>query len=81
MTTQSQSAHWDQSKFDATFISTHEICEELKVERCTVLVAKRSGKLPQPISFANCDIWIRNEVRPILDDWKVSLNKRRRIGQ
>ena len=81
MNNQLTDANWDQSKFDAMFITAHEICEELKVERCTVLFAKRNGKLPEPISVANCEIWIRSDIRPILDEWKVSLNKRRRITQ
>lgn len=80
MSNQSADPIWDQNKFDTTFITTHEICEELKVERCTVLFAKRNGKLPEPISVANCDIWVRDDIRPILNEWKISLNKRRRVG-
>lgn len=72
-----------QDEFDETYITSTEICAELGVTRSTVLMGKKRGMLPDPISVnrpqqgAHIVIWKRQAVRPYIDAWKISLQSRR----
>lgn len=68
-----------QERFDEVYITSSEIAEELKIERSTIVNARRRGLLPEPIIIKGIRafIWERNTVRPLLDAWKVSLASRR----
>jgi predicted DNA-binding transcriptional regulator AlpA len=75
-----QTIQWSQELFDETFIGTSEICSKLKIARSTILLSRKSGRFPEPIKTVNGDFWARAIVKPILEDWEKSLNKRRKIA-
>lgn len=60
-----------QLEFDNTYITSSEICKRLRINRCTLLQARRNGVLPDPIRVNGTQlyIWIRNEVNPALKSW------------
>ena len=53
------------------------------VNRSTVLLAVRSGKLPDPITIRRADggvhiaLWPRVDIASALADWAVALNSRK----
>jgi hypothetical protein len=48
------------------------------VTRTTILSARRTGKLPDPIDVqGKIFIWERDKVKPYLDAWKIVLDVRR----
>jgi len=65
-----------QQQFDEKYISSTEVCQELRVHRTTVLLATRTGKLPPPIVLrrpngdAQIMLWERQSLLPVLADWK-----------
>lgn len=68
-----------QEQFDEKYITSAEICKELRVGRTTVLNAKRRGLLPDAVLVNGglvC-IWERAKARPYIDAWKVVLNVRK----
>lgn len=67
-----------QREFDERYITTSEIMTRLDVTRTTILAARRSGKLPDPIDIqGKIFVWERAKVTPYLDAWKVVLDARR----
>lgn len=68
-----------QEEFDATYITSSEICKELGITRATIVQGRRRGLLPDPIVIngAQIAIWKRMSVRPYLDAWKINLQARR----
>lgn len=72
----------DQEEFDNTYISSLEILAELKLNRSTLVQAHRRGELPKGIKVSRPDgvphiiFWRRSQVEPIIEAWKVRLNKR-----
>lgn len=68
-----------QEEFDATYITSSEICEELGITRATIVQGRKRGLLPDPVTVngAQITIWRRDKVRPFLDAWKVILQARR----
>jgi hypothetical protein len=72
-----------QDDFDAKYITSTEICQTLGIHRCTVLMAVRSGRLPEPIIIRRPDgaahilLWLRDEVVFKMADWAVSLASRK----
>lgn len=60
-----------QAEFDKTYITSTEICKTLKINRCTLLQARRKGKLPAPIEVNGSQmfIWLRVEAAPIVREW------------
>lgn len=67
-----------QQTFDAKYITATEIMETLGIARSTLLVARRNGKLPNPILIAGqIYIWERDKVRDYLAAWKLMLDTRR----
>jgi hypothetical protein len=73
-----------QERFDATYISSTEICQRLDVHRSTVFNGARTGKLPEEgiiIRRANGDphimLWMREEAEPMLDVWAKAIASRK----
>ena len=55
-----------------------EIMQTMGVTRTTILSARRTGKLPDPIDIqGKIFIWERDKVTPYLDAWKIVLDARR----
>lgn len=71
-----------QQEFDETYITSTEICETLKINRATVLHARKRGLLPEPISLNNSRlfIWKRSAIQKSLDAWKIMLDARRGLS-
>lgn len=70
-----------QREFDARYITSSEIMEKLDVSRTTILAARRTGKLPDPILIkGQIFIWERSTVDTYLDAWKIILDARRGAG-
>lgn len=67
-----------QREFDERYITSSEIMEKLGVTRTTILLARRTGKLPDPIDIqGKIFIWERSKVAGYLDAWKIILDARR----
>lgn len=67
-----------QREFDERYITSSEIMKTMGVTRTTILWARRTGKLPDPIDIhGKIFIWERDKVKPYLDAWKVVLDVRR----
>lgn len=67
-----------QREFDERYISSTEIMRTMRVTRTTILSARRTGKLPEPIDIqGKIFIWERGKVKPYLDAWKIVLDVRR----
>lgn len=66
-----------QKAFDAQYITSSEICEELKVSRTSIANARKTGTLPNPIAVNGLHIfiWERARVRPFIDAWKEQLHR------
>ena len=69
-----------QEEFDATYITSSEICRELEITRATIVQGRDRGLLPDGISVNGGQllIWKREPLRPYLDAWKLTLKARRR---
>lgn len=67
----------NQAAFDAQYITTTEIMQNLLVNRTTVLARVRTGFLPEGIKVGNCLLWERELIQPKLDDWKQMLTLKR----
>lgn len=69
-----------QQEFDERYITSSEIMEKLDVTRPTILFARRTGKLPNPIDIRNkIFIWERAKVTPYIEAWKIILDARRGV--
>ena len=68
-----------QAKFDATYITSSEILEELDLTRASLMHARRTGKLPPAIEVndGRLFIWERQTVQPYIENWKQALKFRR----
>lgn len=67
-----------QREFDERYITSSEIMQSMGVTRTTILLARRTGKLPEPIDVqGKIFIWERAKVQPYLDAWKIVLDVRR----
>ena len=68
-----------QARFDELYITSNEIQKTLKVERSSILKARRRGMLPEPVVIrgVNTFIWERAPLKPFLDAWTISLASRR----
>jgi hypothetical protein len=68
-----------QVEFDRKYISSTELCKELGVTRATLVNGRRRGALPEPVRInrpngdAHVMLWLRDEVKPYVDTWKVEL--------
>ena len=72
-----------QQEFDNKYITSSEICQVLGIHRCTVLLAIRTGRLPEgiiirrPNGVPQIQLWERDVVAPILVDWSKDLVARK----
>lgn len=68
-----------QKDFDAKYITSTEIQKRMKVERASILNARRRGLLPNPVIVpgVRAFIWEREAVEPYLKAWEISLASRR----
>lgn len=72
-----------QEEFDATYITSTEICRDLGVTRASVTNARDRGALPEPVRInrANGDvhimIWLRAEAEPHIAAWRQELEAKR----
>lgn len=77
----SSNANDAQREFNERYITSSEIMEKLRVTRTTILLARRTGKLPDPINIqGKIFVWERDKVTPYLDAWKIVLDVRRGAG-
>ncbi len=67
-----------QSEFNRRYITSSEICFRLAISRSSITSAIRRGKLPEPIRIgeAQASLWVRDEVEPIVTEWKASFGLR-----
>ena len=68
-----------QEDFDAKYITSTEICQDLDVTRASVANARERGALPEPVRInrPNGDphimIWLREEAAPHIERWRAEL--------
>lgn len=72
-----------QREFDATYISVSEICDRLKINRSSVMHAKKKGCLPNAVDVCHGTItlWRRAEVAEYLDAWERVLMSKRELAE
>lgn len=65
--------------FNQRYITSCEVCKILEIPRATIVAGKNNGKLPNPIEVPgiNLTIWERESLVPFINEWKISLDKRR----
>ena len=69
-----------QKKFNEKYITSSEIMQTLNVTRTSILSARKTKKLPDPIDIqGKIFIWERDKVTPYLNAWKMVLDARRGI--
>ncbi len=67
-----------QQEFDETYITSTEITERLSIHRCTLILARKRGQLPDPILVNDqIFVWRRKDVEANLTQWEQSLKARR----
>lgn len=68
-----------QKRFDDLYITSTEIQKRMKVERSSILGARRRGLLPDPVRVAGVGafIWEREPLETYLKSWEISLASRR----
>lgn len=61
-----------QAKFNMTYIGSVEICNYLEISRVGLHHGRKRGKLPPPIRIpgTNTFLWEREEVTPMMEEWK-----------
>ena len=69
-----------QIEFDSKYITAAQIMQDLQLTRTSLLYARRTGKLPEPIvvNDGRLFIWLRKDIEPYLDAWKLMLTAKRR---
>lgn len=69
----------DDEIFRKDYMTSTEICEEMGINRSTLVFAQKSGRLPSAIRVcgSHVSIWRRETVRPHLDAWKVIYRQRK----
>lgn len=66
----------NQEDFDASYVTSSEICERVGIHRTTVLLAIDTLRLPKPIRIMRPNgatmilIWPRGQVEDIIIGWK-----------
>jgi predicted DNA-binding transcriptional regulator AlpA len=75
----------NQQNFDATYITSVEVCALLQITRPSLVNAVKRKRVPRPIYImANgrpiIALWHREEFLPVLDAWKQRLGTRRADG-
>lgn len=64
-----------QERFDEQYVTSTEICARLKINRATLLFARRRKKVPEGISTGlhNVMVWERSVIEPYLEKWQHRL--------
>jgi len=71
-----------QKEFDEKYISSTEVCKQLGVHRTTVLLALRTGRLPDPIILRRPNgtpqilLWTREAIAPYFAEWSKARAER-----
>lgn len=67
-----------QQEFDKKYIGSVEICNYLKISRTALFYGRSRGRLPEHIRVpgTNTFLWLREEVMPMLKEWKESIEQR-----
>lgn len=61
-----------QREFNRKYVTSTEILKRLDIARSTLLLARRSGRLPNPIEIpGQTFVWVRSEVEPYLSAWEL----------
>jgi predicted DNA-binding transcriptional regulator AlpA len=68
-----------QERFDASYITSSEICQRLKVTRPAIHFRRQAKLLPDPIQVFGRQllIWERDAIEPWLQKWQESLQAKR----
>jgi hypothetical protein len=68
-----------QAEFDAHYITSSEICKDLKINRGALMIGRKKGMLPPPIEVNGSQIyiWRRTDIETALSAWKFNLQARR----
>lgn len=79
MTTAVVSPNAAQKRFNETYITSAEICRELRVTRPSIMQARKRGLLPEPIAVNGSAIyiWERAAIAENLSAWRIILTARR----
>lgn len=72
-----------QQNFQDRYISSTEICKYLNITRPALLQGRRRKQLPEPIvpQGANVCLWEREQVWPIIEQWRQELDSRRQAAR
>jgi len=71
-----------QLEFDNKYISSTEVCQQLGIHRTTVLLALKTGRLPDAIVLRRPNgqpqilLWERAPLQPYLADWAANRAQR-----
>lgn len=76
MTTETSVA---QAEFDEKYITAAQLMKDMDISRAGLQYARQCGRLPTPIVLndGRLFIWLREEVKPFLDAWRLQLTSRR----
>lgn len=71
-----------QLEFDEKYITSTEVCQTVGVHRTTVLLALKTGRLPEAIVLRRPNgqpqilLWEREAMLPVLAEWATSRAQR-----
>lgn len=66
-----------QQEFDATYVTSSEICRRVGVTRAAVIQARQKSLLPPPIMVeSHLSIWKRSDVEEKIENWIKARNAR-----
>ncbi len=71
-----------QKEFDEKYISSTVVCQQLGIHRTTVLLALKTGRLPDPVVLRRPNgqpqilLWERGPMVPILAEWAANRAQR-----
>jgi hypothetical protein len=69
-------------RFNKLYITSTEICAELKTSRAAIAIWKTTNKLPDAIDISgSATIWEREKIAPYIKEIHLALNKRRKIEE
>jgi hypothetical protein len=66
-----------EKKFRKDYITSTEIARCVGVSVVSVFNARKSGKLPGGFSVGKAFVWERKPVEPLMQLWKMEIDKRR----
>jgi hypothetical protein len=77
------STHPAQARFDAMYITSTALMQEVGVSRTGMLYARQRGWLPNAIvvNDGQLYIWEREPLQPYIEAWKLIIGTRRKHAQ